>query len=93
MHAHFDLSPSIVFVMADDYELFRAIGEPESPNRRARTALLIKARWMSPGFGLAHRSSSSPQARRTWSGRRGSNPRHSAWEADVLPLNYSRSTI
>ena len=28
---------------------------------------------------------------KTWSGRRGSNPRHSAWEADVLPLNYSRS--
>src|SRR5262245_36528158 len=29
----------------------------------------------------------------TWiliSGRRGSNPRHRAWEARVLPLNYSR---
>src|SRR5690606_11927847 len=26
-----------------------------------------------------------------WSGRWGSNPRHSAWEADVLPLNYARS--
>src|SRR5262245_49936983 len=26
-----------------------------------------------------------------WSGRRGSNPRHRAWEARVLPLNYSRS--
>jgi hypothetical protein len=25
------------------------------------------------------------------SGRRDSNPRLSAWEADVLPLNYSRS--
>ena len=25
-----------------------------------------------------------------WSGRRESNPRHSAWEADVLPLNYGR---
>src|ERR687887_259270 len=25
-----------------------------------------------------------------WSGRRGSNPRHQAWEACVLPLNYSR---
>ena len=25
-----------------------------------------------------------------WSGKRGSNPRHSAWEADALPLNYSR---
>src|SRR5579884_165233 len=28
----------------------------------------------------------------SWSGRRGSNPRHPAWEAGVLPLNYSRST-
>src|SRR5689334_6318131 len=27
-----------------------------------------------------------------WSGRRGSNPRHPAWEAGVLPLNYSRSS-
>ena len=27
---------------------------------------------------------------RRWSGRRESNPRHSAWEADVLPLNYGR---
>ena len=26
----------------------------------------------------------------SWSGRWGSNPRHSAWEADVLPLNYAR---
>ena len=25
-----------------------------------------------------------------WSGRWDSNPRLSAWEADVLPLNYSR---
>ncbi len=24
------------------------------------------------------------------SGRRDSNPRHSAWEADILPLNYAR---
>src|SRR5450432_819297 len=27
-----------------------------------------------------------------WSGRPGSNRRHPAWEAGVLPLNYSRST-
>jgi integrase len=26
-----------------------------------------------------------------WSGRWGSNPRHQAWEACVLPLNYARS--
>src|SRR5262245_36535336 len=28
-----------------------------------------------------------------WSGRRGSNPRHQAWEACVLPLNYSRVRV
>ena len=27
---------------------------------------------------------------KTWSGRRGSNPRRPAWEAGILPLNYSR---
>src|SRR5918992_1469282 len=31
--------------------------------------------------------------RREWSGRRESNPRHSAWEADVLPLNYTRPSL
>jgi hypothetical protein len=31
--------------------------------------------------------------KRNWSGRPGSNRRHSAWEADVLPLNYSRSLL
>ena len=38
---------------------------------------------------------SGPLARRClrneWSGRPGSNRRHPAWEAGVLPLNYSRS--
>jgi integrase len=28
--------------------------------------------------------------RENWSGRRGSNPRRPAWEAGILPLNYSR---
>lgn len=27
------------------------------------------------------------------SGRRDSNPRHSAWEADILPLNYTRLSV
>jgi hypothetical protein len=30
------------------------------------------------------------RGRMEMSGRRDSNPRLSAWEADVLPLNYSR---
>ena len=31
-----------------------------------------------------------PKCLKRWSGRSGSNRRHSAWEADVLPLNYAR---
>ena len=30
---------------------------------------------------------------RIWSGRRESNPRHTAWEAVVLPLNYARTSM
>ena len=30
---------------------------------------------------------------RTWSGKRGSNPRPSAWEADALPLSYFRMSL
>ena len=37
-------------------EVYRAIGEPESRNRRVRTAQSIKARLMSLDFVLAHRS-------------------------------------
>jgi hypothetical protein len=42
-------------------------------------------------FGLA----CQPKLRSSvgWSGRWESNPRHSAWEADVLPLNYARKTF
>src|SRR5262245_47820499 len=28
--------------------------------------------------------------KKSWSGRRGLNPRPSAWEADALPLSYTR---
>src|SRR5881394_1897864 len=31
-----------------------------------------------------------PKLLKRWSGRRGSNPRRPAWEAGILPLNYSR---
>src|SRR5262249_54468913 len=32
-----------------------------------------------------------PSRREDWSGRWESNPRHTAWEAVVLPLNYARA--
>jgi hypothetical protein len=31
-----------------------------------------------------------PKSLKKWSGRRDSNPRRPAWEAGILPLNYSR---
>lgn len=37
------------------------------------------------------RKSEKSQVQRNWSGRRDSNPRPSAWEADALPLSYARS--
>src|SRR5690606_9881776 len=42
--------------------------------------------------GLANRSPSGPwpSASEGWSGRRGSNPRPTAWKAVTLPLSYSR---
>src|ERR1700730_11933577 len=33
----------------------------------------------------------APVSAELWSGRRESNPRHTAWEAVVLPLNYARA--
>ena len=42
------------------------------------------------------RGSARGQRKGTWSGRRGSNPRHSAWEADTLPtelLPLGRSPV
>jgi cellulose synthase/poly-beta-1,6-N-acetylglucosamine synthase-like glycosyltransferase len=37
-----------------------------------------------------HGLSCSRRKTKAWSGRWGSNPRHQAWEACVLPLNYAR---
>src|SRR5450631_2791045 len=39
------------------------------------------------------RPGSTRLSREIWSGRPGSNRRHPAWEAGVLPLNYSRSGV
>jgi hypothetical protein len=35
----------------------------------------------------------SQKLAKCWSGRRESNPRHTAWEAVVLPLNYARNYL
>src|SRR6202041_1246398 len=42
---------------------------------------------------LKHSLSPLPQTRcQIWSGRRGSNPRPTAWKAVTLPLSYSRKS-
>src|SRR5205823_12321606 len=41
-------------------------------------------------FG-AHRLNGIPKLLKRWSGRWESNPRRPAWEAGILPLNYSRT--
>src|SRR5579863_463506 len=35
----------------------------------------------------------APAGTKTWSGRRGSNPRHRPWQGRALPLSYSRSVF
>src|ERR1700731_2574008 len=54
-------------------------------NRPPSSKLNREARWDQAGLQPKLQSSEG------WSGRWESNPRHSAWEADVLPLNYARA--
>jgi hypothetical protein len=80
--------------------------EAQSVTRRAGYAFFIHPRLYARAsqtpctrlrcmFGFVARADGDralPCARKGgWSGRWESNPRHSAWEADVLPLNYARS--
>lgn len=48
------------------------------------------------GSGRTRRSKKAPchgRGRKVWSGKRDSNPRLPAWEASILPLNYSRLEV
>src|ERR1700730_14353728 len=67
----------------------KAPGIPGTPQRGATPPAVVEATTAQlAGFSLA----CQPKLRSSegWSGRWESNPRHSAWEADVLPLNYAR---
>src|SRR5204862_3666165 len=44
------------------------------------------------GRGIRRHARGSLHRENVWSGRWESNPRHTAWEAVVLPLNYARPT-
>src|SRR5580704_807910 len=65
----------------------RASSLRRGTNRPPSLKLRRQPRWV--WFRLA----CQPKLRSSigWSGRWESNPRHSAWEADVLPLNYARA--
>ena len=44
-------------------------------------------------FQLRNKRKGEIKPEKLWSGRRGSNPQPTAWEAATLPLSYSRSKI
>ena len=64
---------------------------------RFRSSAPTFARWVETSYGwrantakVVHRSAPAKPASGVWSGRRGSNPRPTAWKAVTLPLSYSR---
>src|SRR5580704_10436372 len=65
-----------------------AAGKPVALQRGANLPAFAKAAAGNLGFRLVCQPKLQSSA--GWSGRWESNPRHSAWEADVLPLNYAR---
>jgi hypothetical protein len=50
----------------------------------------MTARHRSPATARASAGNLRPRRSEGWSGRRGSNPRPTAWKAVTLPLSYSR---
>ena len=45
------------------------------------------------GTAVWYETEAGAKLLKQWSGRRGSNPRPTAWEAVTLPLSYSRSPV
>ena len=61
------------------------------PSGSAGSRLLLRLRQPAlSGHSFAERSWPAESATESWSGRRGSNPRPTAWKAVTLPLSYSR---
>ena len=61
------------------------------PSGSAGSRLLLRLRQPAlSGHSFAERNWPAESATESWSGRRGSNPRPTAWKAVTLPLSYSR---
>ena len=71
----------------------KAWDEASSWGTKARIrSCVFKIRFIKRAAGVSKKRLLSTDKRRFfWSEKRDSNPQHSAWEADALPLNYSRN--
>ena len=69
--------------------LRRAKAGADDQNRTGDLVLTKDALCQLSYIGWFFRAPRSPREK-TWSGRRGSNPRPTAWKAVTLPLSYSR---
>ena len=67
-----------------------AVTATEGNLPRGRPNHASHRRWALQSRPNLHAHSSKPGASGGWSGRRGSNPRPTAWKAVTLPLSYSR---
>ena len=95
----FLLAPLIVGGLVCAAAIRRAEGEAMEDDEIVAARPVAAACFAIDDEGPAHRGRSRIRDARCagnvaraerWSGRSGSNRRHSAWEADVLPLNYAR---
>jgi hypothetical protein len=64
---------------------------PGAPEQRANNRSVTRREHGKRGLNARPAIDRRPS--RIWSGRRESNPRHTAWEAVVLPLNYARTSM
>ena len=76
------------------YGILSPVRLPVPPSRQGCLDIKMEA---APGFEPGYEGFADPCLTtwlcRLWSGRRDLNPRHSAWEADALPLSYSRTIM
>ena len=69
-------------------------GMKPHPGGRRQGSVPVSSRYDSSSEPPAYQKSVFCQSTKDafcWSEKRDSNPQHSAWEADALPLNYSRN--